>query len=66
MTVMRIAEIINEIDAYLSRLREAREILLDRMAEAPRERSSRRKREVLIRQQEMAFSNGRRAEENKS
>jgi hypothetical protein len=25
MTVMRIAEIINEIDAYLSRLREARE-----------------------------------------
>jgi hypothetical protein len=66
MTVMPIAEIINEIDAYLSRLRQAREILLDRMTEAPQKKSSRRKRKVLVRQPEIGSSNGRRAEENKS
>jgi hypothetical protein len=63
---MPIAEIINEIDAYLSRLRQARELLSDRITEAPQKRVPRRKRKVLVRQTDPGFSARRRADENKS
>jgi hypothetical protein len=46
MTVMPTTEIINEIDAYLSRLRQARELLLDQRTEAAPKRVPRRKRKV--------------------
>jgi hypothetical protein len=62
---MPIAEIINEIDAYLSRLRQARELLLDRITEAPQKRVHRRKRKIIIRQVAPVFSSRRRTEENK-
>ena len=63
---MPIAEIINEIDAYLSRLREARELLLDRMTEAPQKRVPRRKRKVVVTEAGPALASRRRADENKS
>jgi hypothetical protein len=63
---MPIAEIINEIDAYLSRLRQARELLLDQIAEPPQKRVPRRKRSVIVRQTDPGFSGRRRADENKS
>jgi hypothetical protein len=63
---MPIAEIINEIDAYLSRLRQARELLLDPITEAPQKRVPRRKRKVIVRQTDPGFSGRRRTDENKS
>ena len=63
---MPIAEIINEIDACLSRLRQARELLLDRSTEAPQKRVPRRKRKAIVRQTDPGFSGRRRAGENKS
>jgi hypothetical protein len=65
ITAMPIAEIINEIDAYLSRLLQARELLLDRMTEAPQKRVPRRKRTVIVRQVAPGSSSGRRTDENK-
>ncbi len=65
MTIMPIAEIIDEIDAYLSRLRQARELLLDRMTQAPPKRVPRRKRKAIVKQAGPGFSGGRRADENK-
>jgi hypothetical protein len=63
---MPIAEIINEIDACLLRLRQARELLLDRSTEAPQKRVPRRKRKAIVRQTDPGFSGRRRAGENKS
>jgi hypothetical protein len=65
MSVMPIAEIIDEIDAYLSRLRQARELLLGRMTEGPQGGIPRRRRKVIVRQAAAAFSSRRRADENK-
>jgi hypothetical protein len=65
MTVMPITEIINEIDAYLSRLRQARELLLDRKTEAP-QKGAPRPKSVAPRQADPIFSQGRRADKNKS
>jgi hypothetical protein len=65
MSVMPVAEIINEIDAYLSRLRQARELLLDRMTEGPQKRVRRRKRKVLVTQVAPVFSSRRRNVEDK-
>jgi hypothetical protein len=65
MTVMPITEIINEIDAYLSRLRQARELLLDRKTEAPQKGASRPK-SVTPRRADPTFSHGRRANKSKS
>jgi hypothetical protein len=62
---MPVAEIINEIDTYLSRLRQARELLLDRMTVAPQKKVPHRKRKVIVRQAAPAFSSRRRADENK-
>jgi hypothetical protein len=66
MTVMPLDEIIDEIDAYLSRLRQARELLLDRRTEAPQKRVPRRKGKVTPRQADPPSSGRRRADKNKS
>ncbi len=63
---MPIAEIIDEIDAYLSRLRQAREFLLERIREAPQKRAPRRKKKVIVEQASPALSSRRGADENKS
>ncbi len=65
MAVMRTTEIINEIDAYLSRLRQARELLLHQKTETPKTRAPRRKRKVTSRRAPQASSRIRRAEKNK-
>lgn len=62
---MPVAEIIHEIDTYLSRLRQARELLLDRMTVAPQKKVPHRKRKVIGRQAAPALSSRRRADENK-
>ena len=66
MTVMPLDEIIDEIDAYLSRLRQARELFLDRKTEAPQMSAPRRKREVTPRQANSGPSRKRRTTKNKS
>jgi hypothetical protein len=63
---MPINEIINEIDAYLSRLRQARELLLDQRTEAPPERVPSRKRKVAPGKADPASSRRRRTTKNKS
>ena len=63
---MPIAEIIKEIDAYLSRLRQVRELLLDGRTEAPQKRVLRRNRKVIVRQANPAISSKRRTDKNKS
>jgi hypothetical protein len=63
---MPLDEIIDEIDAYLSRLRHARELLLDRRTEAPQKKVPRRKRKVTPREADPASSRRRRADKNKS
>lgn len=63
---MPIAEIIHEIDAYLSRLRQARTLLSGHVAEAPQKRQPRHKNKVLVRKADTAFSSRRRTEENTS
>ena len=62
---MPIAEIINEIDVYLSRLRQAREVLLGRITEIPQERLPRRKWTVPVRQADKTSSSRRQADGNK-
>jgi hypothetical protein len=66
MAVMPLEEIINEIDVYLSRLRHARELLLDRRIEPLQKRVRRRKRKVTPSQADPASSSRRRAAKNKS
>ncbi len=63
---MPIAEIIVEIDAYLSRLRQARDLLSDGKAERPKTKTPRRKRKALARQNRPAISNPRRDDEDKT
>ena len=63
---MPIAEIILEIDAYLSRLRQARELLSDGKTERPKTKTPRRQRKILARQTKPAISNRRRADDGKS
>lgn len=45
---MPIAEIIHEIDAYLSRLRQARELLSGRMTKVPKEKHAPRKKKAPV------------------
>lgn len=61
---MPIAEIINELDAYLSRLRQARELLLDGRTEAPQKGAPRRKRKVMVRQSGPISTIRRQGDEN--
>jgi hypothetical protein len=63
---MPITEIINEIDAYLLRLRQARELMLELGTEAPLTRQARRETKVMVKQAKPAFSSLRQADENKS
>jgi hypothetical protein len=63
---MLITEIINEIDAYLSRLRQAKELLLDQRTAAPQRRVPRRKRNVTPGQSDPASSRRRLAGKSKS
>jgi hypothetical protein len=63
---MPIAEIINEIDEYLSRLRQARELLSRRITEVPQETLPRPKRKVFARQTDKALSVGRHADGNET
>ena len=64
--MMPIAEIVKEIDAYLSRLIQARELLVDLMTESSQKRLPRRKKNVLVRQAETTISSRRRSAKNKS
>jgi hypothetical protein len=66
MAVMPITEIINEIDAYLSRLRQARELLLNRTRERSQGRVPRRKSGLTRSQAGPLPSRRRRAGKNKS
>ena len=66
MNVMPIAEILNEIDACLSRLREARELLLDQQMKAPPKKVAHVKSKVTPRRPDPASSRTRRAYKNKS
>ena len=63
---MTVAEIINEIDAYLLCLRHARDLLLAPMTEARRERESRRKTAVKASKPGRPLSSKPRIRENKS
>jgi len=63
---MNIAEILNEIDAYLLCLRQARELLLAPITEARRERESRRKRVVRVSKTGQPLPSKPRIRENKS
>lgn len=66
MNVMPIAEILNEIDACLSRLRQARELLLDQQMKAPPKKVAHVKGKVTPRRPDPASSRTRRAYKNKS
>jgi len=66
MIVMPVPEIINEIDAYLSCSRQARELLLDGRTKAPQMRAHPRKRKILVRQAKLAIVGKRRDNENES
>lgn len=63
---MPIAEIIAEIDAYLFRLRQARELLLDSRTESHHKEISLRKRKTMNERVEPSSSGRRQADENKS
>lgn len=63
---MPIADIIGEIDSYLSRLRQARELLSERRTEESPKQVARRKRKVTVRKPEPASSRSRRTNKNKS
>ena len=66
MTATPIPEIINEIDAYLSSLRQARELLLDRKTQVPQRGTPRRETKVLVAQAKPDTSSRQRADEKKS
>jgi len=63
---MNFAEILNEIDAYLLCLRQARELLLAPITEARRERESSRKRVVRVSKTGQPLPSKPRIRENKS
>jgi hypothetical protein len=63
---MPIAEIIHEIEAYLSRLRQARELLSGRLTEAPQTAPPRPKKKSLVKRTNPASSNTRRTGGNES
>ena len=63
---MPIAEIIHEIDAYLSRLRQARELLSGRITEVPPKKLPRRERKDVVRRTDPTPSTKRQAAGNKS
>jgi hypothetical protein len=63
---MPIAEIIHDIDVYLSRLRQARELLSGRTTEAPQTAPSQPKKKSRIKRTNPASSNTRRTGGNKS
>jgi hypothetical protein len=66
MVMMAIAEIIAEIDSYLCRLLQARELLSNRTTESPQKSAPPRIGKVTNRQAGPYTSNTRRAGENKS
>ena len=57
---MAIAKIIHEIDAYLSRLRQARELLSGRTTKVPQGKPSRRKKKTSVKRADPASSAPRR------
>src|SRR6266567_4238070 len=62
---MPITEIIHEIDAYLSRLRQARELLSGRIAEVPQKKLlPRRKKKTRVRRTDPTLSTKRQAAGN--
>jgi len=61
---MPIAEIMHEIDAYLSQLRQARELLSGRTTEAPQGKLPRRKRKASVKRADPASSALRRVGRN--
>src|SRR4051794_29320079 len=63
---MPIAEIIHEIDAYLSRLRQARELLSSRMTRVPKEKHAVRKKKAPVKHVNPASSTPRRVPGNKT
>jgi hypothetical protein len=65
MAVMPLDEIVNEIDAYLSRLRQARELLLDRRTEGPQKRVPPRIGKARVRQADPVSSSKSRADKNR-
>ena len=66
MGLMSIAEIINEIDAYVVRLRNARDLLLAPMTEAQRKRDLRRKRAGMANKRGRPLSSAARILEDES
>jgi hypothetical protein len=63
---MPIAEIIHEIDAYLLRLRQARELLSGRIREVPQKKLPRRKKKVGVTRTDPTPSTKRQASEKNS
>ena len=63
---MPIAEIIHEIDAYLSRLCQARELLSGRMTRVPKEKHAVRKKKAPVKRADPASSTPRRVGRNKT
>jgi hypothetical protein len=63
---MPIAEIIHEIDTYLSRLRQARELLSGRTAKVPQGKLPRLKKEPSVKRADPASSSPRRVGRNKT
>jgi hypothetical protein len=63
---MPITEIIHEIDAYLSRLRQARELLSGRMTRVPKEKHAVRKKKAPVKHVKPASSTPRRVGGNKT
>src|SRR6476469_5494889 len=63
---MPITEIINEIDMYLTCLRQAKELLSDQRTEAPPKRVPRRKKKANPKRADQASSRRHRSSKNKS
>jgi hypothetical protein len=63
---MTIAEIIHAIDAYLSRLRQARELLSGRMTRVPQGKLPRRKKKASVKRADPATFTPRRVRPNKT
>jgi hypothetical protein len=63
---MPVADIIGEIDAYLSRLSQARELLSERTTEESPKQVARRETKVAVRKPEPASSSSQRTNKNKS
>jgi hypothetical protein len=65
-SLMPIAEIIHEIDVYLSRLRQARNLLLGRIPGVPQGKHPRRKKKAPVKRADPTLSTPLRAEGNKT